>query len=264
MQLKDLFKKEGYSTVALPSDDLEALQMLLIDSDGSLSRLGSADKIMRLFEPDENATPLSVKKDVTVANITGSITLTSELKANIGLMESLAAKIGVEFGAGVERNSDDQLLFMFESPKKDAISSFFDLDDYLNSSKLIPNTYSDKLKDGELYIITAVLKSSKFAIGLVDKSNLGAALELPSIKDFVEGHITYGRGSSKQRVIQYEGDKSLVFGVQAAKVFYNRTMWQKIVGEKGVFRVVNTEGVLVKSADEDIKVTLLQGQNLNL
>ena len=263
MKVKDMLAEQGYSTVALPSDDIGALQMLIQNADGVLNRLGSADKITRLFKPEADATPLLVDKDVTVTNITGAFTMASNFEASMGLLETLKQKLGVSLGFAANRTSEDQVVFMFESPKKDAISSFFDLDDFMNQSTLIQNSYSDKLKDNELYIITAVLRSSKFAIGLVQHSNVSAALELPTIKDFVEGHISYGKDKAGTRVIQYEGDKSLVFGVQAVQVLYERSGWDKIFSRKGAFHVIPKEEVVVKSA-EDIKVTLLKGQNLKL
>ena len=261
MQLKDMLKKEGFSTVALPSDDIEALQLLLLASDNSLTRLGNADKITRLFQADSSAIPLVVNKNTTITNISGSISFAANLNASMGLMDSLKEKIGISLGFAINADSDDQLFFMFESPKMDAISSFVDLDDYLNQSTLIQNGYSNKLKDNDLYIITAVLKSSNFAIALVSNKNVGAALELPTIKDLVKGDLTFGTGSSKQRVYQYEGDKSLVFGIQAAQVLYDQSIWEKLMGKKGVFSLIRTDEMIMK-ADEDVAVSLLKGQNL--
>lgn len=263
MQLKDLLTNEGFSTVALPSDDIESLQMLLQTSDGVLSRLGNGDKIKKLFKVDPSQPSVVVNLDATLPDITGSVCLSSEAKTSFGLMESLSKKIGVSLGFALDKSDDDQLVFMFESPKKDGIDSWVDLENYMNNSELVQTSYSDKLKDNEIYIITAVLKSKNFAVGLVHKDNLGAALILPTIKSFVEGNITFGKGSDKQRVYQYKGEKDLVFGIQAAQVRYDRTLWQTIAGQKGVFSVTHTEGVLMRSF-EDIKVTLLTGQNLKI
>lgn len=264
MQLKDLLANEGYSTVALPSDDIECLQMLLQTSDGVLSRLGSGDRIKKLFKIDPRQPSLIVNLDATLPSITGSVCLVSNAQASIGFLQSLTKIIGVSLGFALDASSEDQLVFMFEAPKKDGIDSWVDLENYMNSSELAQTSYSDKLKDNEIYIITSVLKSNNFAVGLVHKDNLGAALVLPTVKDFVEGSITMGKGCDSKRVKEYKGDKSLVFGFQAVQVYYDRSLWQSIWGEKGIFHIMPTNEVIMKSADEDIKVTLLKGQNLKL
>ncbi len=260
MQLKDLLKNQGYLTIALPADDIEPQQILVKDNNGGLKRL--PDKVYKLFRSDENALP-TTKKNATVTNISGSVVTHSEAKVSFGFLEALVKKIGIELSFNVDRTSDDQLVFMFESPKKDEISSFVDLDSFLNTAVLNEGTYSDMLKDNDIYIITAVLKSANFTIGLVDADKLSTALTLPSIQEFVDAKITAAKDSDHKRVIEYKGDKELVFGVQAVRVLYERTFGQKLTGKKGLFRVVNTEGVIVRD-DEDTKVTLLNGNSLIL
>ena len=255
MQLKDLLKNEGYLTMALPADDIEVQQILIEDSLGGLKRL--PDKVFKIFKQgDEAALPIT-KKDITVSNISGSVILTSDIKASIGFMEDLVKKIGVSLGFKFDISSDEQLVFMFESPLKDEISSFIDLDKYLNDATVNEGTFGDKLKDNDIYIITAVLKSFNFAIGIIDKNNVSTALTLPSIKDFVEGSITASKNSDIKRVYQYKGEKALIFGVQAVQVLYNKTFWQGLFGKKGNFKLIDTTGVIVRD-DENVKVKLLK------
>lgn len=260
MQLKDLLKNQGYLTIALPADDIEAQQILVKDNNGGLKRL--PDKVYKLFKSDENALP-TTKKNATVTNISGSVVTHSEAKVSFGFLETLIKKMGIELSFKVDKTSDDQLVFMFESPKKDEISSFVDLDNFLNTAVLNEGTYSEMLKDNDIYIITAVLKSANFAIGLVDADKLSSALTLPSIQEFVDAKVTAAKDSDHKRVIEYKGDKELVFGVQAVRVLYERTLGQRLTGRKGLFKVVNTEGVIVRD-DEDIKVSLLNGNSLAL
>lgn len=258
MQLKELLKNEGYLTIALPADDIEAQQILVRDSNGGLKRM--PDKVHKLFKSDETALP-TTKKNANVANITGSVITHSSVKVSLGFLEALVQKMGIDLGFKVDKSSEDQLVFMFESPKKDEISSFIDLDSFLNTAILNEGTYGDMLKKDDIYIITAVLKSSNFAIGLVDSDKLGAALTLPSIKDFVDGKITAAKGSDNKRVIAYKGDKELVFGIQAVQVLYERTGWEKFTGQKGRFKIINTEGVIVRD-DEDLPLVKLEGESL--
>ena len=262
MQLKDLLKKEGYMTVALASEDFEAQQILVKDSDGALKHL--PDKVFKLFKQgDEAALPIT-RRNIIVADISGSITTHSAINVSLGFLEALVKKIGVELSFKFDKSSDAELVFMFESPLKDEISSFVDLDNYLNDATLNAGTYGDMLKNNDIYIITAVLKSKNFVVGLVDKDKLSAALTLPSIRDFVDGKITASKDNNVNRVHEYKGDTPLVFGVQAVQVLYNRSLWQQVIGEKGQFRIVNTDGFVLVRADEDVRVNLLSGDNLEL
>ena len=261
MQLKDLLTEQLFCTVALPADDIRPFQILLQGEDGSLERQGVDDTVSVLFKPGEDAKPLTSGKDATVADMSGTVALTSELKASLGFMEKLKQFLGVSLDTSIDASSDDQIVFMFESPEKYALTSYQALSSYLNQATVEAGDFANKLEKNNVFIITEVLKSSNFAIGIVDNSHLNMALTLPSIKDFVEGKITYDRKNNVSRVIQYKGDKKLVFAVKAVQVFYDRSLWQKIIGEKGVFSTEKVKGIIVRD-DEDIKVDVLIGQNL--
>lgn len=198
-----------------------------------------------------------------VTGFSGTAATHTEASISIGFLDELVKKIGVSLGFKLKASAGEEIVFLFESPLKDEIRSFIDLDEYLNDSSVIEGNFGNMLKSNDIFIITAVLKSSKFAFGIVDKSKLSSSLELPSIKDFVEGNFTLSKDGSTQRVYQYDGEKPLVFGVQAVQVQYDRTLGQLLFGRKGVFSMVNTKGVIVRD-DEDIKVMLLDEDVLQL
>jgi hypothetical protein len=261
MKFKDLLAKEGFLPVALPADDYQVQQILIKDDKKVLKHL--PDKVFKLFKQGENASLPMPKENITITGFSGTAATHAEAGISIGFLDKLVKKIGVSLGFKLETSADEEIVFLFESPLKDEISSFIDLDAYLNDSSVIEGTFGNMLKSDDIFIITAVLKSSKFAFGIVDKSKLSSSLDLPSIKDFVEGKFTLSKDGSTKRAYQYDGEKPLIFAVQAVQVQYDRSLGQWLFGRKGVFRTINTKGVIVRD-DEDIKVSLLDGDVIKL
>jgi hypothetical protein len=262
MQLKDLLKSEGFMTVALASEDIEAQQILIKDGTGALKRL--PDKVAKLFKQGAEAALPLTKKNIIVSGITGSVVTHSAFDVSMGFLDELVKKIGVDLSLTFKKSADDELVFMFESPVKDEISSFIDMDNYLNDATLNEGTYGEMLKHNDIFIITAVLKSKNFVIGLVDKSKLSGALTLPSIKDFVDSKISASKDTDINRVHEYKGDTPLVFGIQAVQVLYEQKFWERWEGKKGRFRLINVkDGVIVRD-ESKVRLNFLMVDNVQL
>jgi hypothetical protein len=256
MELLDFFKEQNFNPVALPSGDIEVLQFLL-SKDGNLERLGSEDYINKLFESNGQGVLPYAKEGIPVPEISGTHSLATDVNVHFSFLTALKSYLGSDISTTLNANKDSQLVFAFESPFMDRISSFSDLDDYLNKSVLkSTNNYAKRLKDSQIYVITAVLKTTNFAIGLVDKSKLKADLKIPSIKDFVEGDLTISREGSTQRVRKYKGDKPIAFAIQVVKVQHDQTFWQGLLDKQGVFWTIKEDGFVVKG-DDDKEVEFL-------
>lgn len=253
--IKNYLTNEGFIPVSLPSEGIEVQQIMIREPQKAFKRF--PDKVYKLFKEGNSAPVPFTQRDMVVAELKGVFGMNTKGSASLGFMEVLINKIGINLGFELKLEHDEELVFLFEDPRKDEISSFIDLNTYLDGGSVINADFGNKLKDDEIYIITAVLRSSKFSIGIVKKSDLDVALNLPTIKDFVDGEFTFSKDKSVKRVVQYNGDKSLVFAVQAAQLLYDRTLWKSLLGKKGVFRIVNAEGVVVRK-NELIKVSLFK------
>jgi hypothetical protein len=257
--IQNYLKEEGFIPVALPAEGIEVQQILTREPDKAFKRL--PDKVHKLFKQGDEAALPFTKRDMTVAEVSGTFSMNAKGRASIGFMEKLVKSIGVKLGFSFELSVDEELIFMFENPCKDEISSFIDLNAYLNDSTVIDGSFGDRLKQDEIYIITAVLKSSKFAVGVVKTSDLDTALNLPTVKDFVEGEFTWSNDRSIKKVIQYDGEKDLIFGIQASQLIYDRNLWQSILGKKGKFSIINANGAIMRG-DDKVKVSLLKDDEL--
>lgn len=252
MQLKDLFKNEGYLSVAIPLTDIEPKQILVKEA-GGLRRM--PDKLNKLFMPGSNALP-PTRKDRPVPNLTGNLAVTTEFKANVSALEAFKKWMQSAFSFSTEISSDDKIVFAFEDVMRDEITSFVELDSYLNEATLAGGSFGEALKKSDIYIITSVLKSSKFTIGIIDTGKINMDVKLPTIQDIVSSDLTLGHTSDKQRFAQYSGPDAMVFAVQAVQVIYDKPFIGSLFGKKGVFKIHAVTGLIVKG-EEDYKVNSL-------
>ena len=255
MQLKDLFENEGYLTVALPLTDIQPKQ-ILVKEDGGLRRM--PDKLYKLFLPGSSALP-PTRKDRPVPNLTGNLAVTTEFKANVSALEAFKKWLQSAFSFSTEISSSDKIVFAFEDVRRDEITSFVELDSYLNEATVAGGSFGEALKKSDIYVITSVLKSSKFTIGIIDSGKINVEVKLPNVQDIVSGNLTFGHTSDKQRFTQYSGAEAMVFAVQAVQVIYDKPFIGSLFGKKGVFKIHAVTGLIVKD-DEDYKVNSLTSE----
>lgn len=213
------------------------------------------DNIIALFESSQVGPP-PIKKDAPTPNLTGTLTLKTDFNSSIGFLEGLKNLIGVNLAVKYQYNNDDALVFSFENPQLDQITSFVELDRFINTSKVIDGSFGEALKDSDIYIITAVLKSNKFSVGIVDTSKHGGNLDLPNIKGLIDSDLTLDRNKNEKRGMEYAGATPLVFGVQAVQLLYDKPALAWLTGKKGVFRIKESVGMIVRKS-EKVKVTTL-------
>jgi hypothetical protein len=249
MEMKDLFKNEGYLTVALPLTDIEPKQILVKQDDG-LRRM--PDKLNQLFKPGSSALP-PTRRNMLVPNLTGNLAVATDFKTNVNALEVFKNWLNTSFGFNTNITSDDKIVFVFEDVLRDEITSFAELDAFLNESIVNNGTFGEALKKSDIYVITSVLKSTKFTIGVVDSGKINVGATLPTIQDIVSGDITYDRTSNNQRFTQYDARIPMIFAIQAVKVIYERSIIDSLFGKKGVFKIHAITGLIVRG-DEDYKV----------
>lgn len=244
---------QGFLSVALPNAEIRPLQILR-KSNHDLKRLN--DSITFLFESSQAAPP-PIKKDIPVAGINGTLTLATNINTSLSFLEALKNLIGINLALKFEYKNDDQLVFAFESPTMDEITSFGELDRFMNTSVVVDGNFGDSLKSDDFYVITATLKSTKFSVGIVDSSLHAGGIDLPNIKGLLDSDLTLDRNTNKKRGINYEGDVPLVFGVQAAQILYDKPGIAGLFGKKGTFRIKEAAGLVVRST-EPLPIILLK------
>jgi hypothetical protein len=97
------------------------------------------------------------------------------------------------------------LIFIFDSPVADEISSLPVLEDYLNNAQIeAQHAFAKRLLNNELYVITAVLKIKKFAVAVMDSSQADAQLQVPVLESLLKGGVEASATQQLTQLYHYE------------------------------------------------------------
>jgi hypothetical protein len=225
-------KSFGYLVVRLPKADLEPLE-LLSRQGKDLSRLGPLAKLLTAGE--DIALP-SIKAGVPTAPISGS--RTGELKIGLGLSllgNIIGAMAGSKLGLDVQYKSARSAVFEFADVSEDRVD-LVDVDQYLGDADLNPaSVFVGKLLEADkLYVVTSVIKSSKFIFEAKGSSGIGVELDVPVIQQAVGANVEVSAASAHASKITYEGKIPLVFGFQAIQLFYENGRFTSFKPAAGV------------------------------
>jgi hypothetical protein len=98
------------------------------------------------------------------------------------------------------------------------------IDQYLSDADVSPfSTYVAKLLEADaIYVTTATIKTKKLAVEAKTGDSTTLDLKIPEIRGVVGGNVQVSAAGSGTSKIVYEGGAPLVFGFQAARLFYEQ------------------------------------------
>lgn len=225
-------KSFGYLTVRLPRADVAPLQILSRNGK-DLERLGHLEKLLMTG----GAIPLPlVKSGTPTANINGR--RTGDIKIGLGLSilgNIIGAMGGSTLGLEVQYRHAKSAAFEFNEVTEDRIE-VVELDQYLGDADINPaSVFVNKLLEADqIYITTAVIKSSKFSFEVKTKDGAGVEIEAPVIQQVVGGNVAVSNSSEVHSKLTYEGKTPLVFGFQAVRIYYHDDRYTAFAPTEGV------------------------------
>ncbi|MGH9323666.1 MAG: hypothetical protein ACRD21_06950, partial [Vicinamibacteria bacterium] len=86
------------------------------------------------------------------------------------------------------------------------------------------------LGNGELYLITETIKSSKFSVQHEARDGVELKVDIPVLKQLVGGNVSVTTAGESSRVVSFEGKDELTFGFKCLRVGV----------EDGVLRLVSS------------------------
>jgi hypothetical protein len=230
-----MLKAQGYCAVRVPKADVRPLQVLA-ESGKDLDRLGELDTLLIASSVSLPRT----RDDVPAASVAGR--RTSDLKVGIGLsilQAVIAAMGGSTLGLDAVHHDAHTLAFEFIDVLGDSVEVIA-LDQYLAAADVDPRSkhVAAMLDADQLYVITATLKSRRFAVTTKGSSGGGVELAVPEIQQAVGAKVKVSRSVQTASAVTYEGPVPLVFGFQAIRLSYARGRYEtfKSVGPKRVLR----------------------------
>jgi hypothetical protein len=213
-------KSFGYSVVRLPRTDLRPLQVL-VKEDTRLTRLGDLTTVLR---PGEQVAIPALKQDVPAANVSGERTRDLSIGVGLSILGNIigamgGSKMGLEVGYKRARTA----IFEFADVLEDRVD-LAEIDRYLSDADIdaFSSHVAQLLEADAVYVMTSTIKSRKFIVQAKASDGTTVDVKLPEIQQAVGGNVkvsTEGGGTSK---LVYEGAVPLVFGFQAARLYYDQ------------------------------------------
>ncbi|WP_316738369.1 S8 family peptidase [Pedobacter aquatilis] len=211
-------KEFGYNVVRLPRADIQPLQLFM--KKGKI--LEPIGELADLLISGGNISLPSVKVNEPTANISGQ--RTGNLDAGVGLSilsNLIGAMGGGKIGLEAQYNKASKIVFQFEDVLTDSVP-IIQLDKFLTDAG--PDPFSKHilklLNDGEIYIISSVIKSRKFSTEAQDSKGAKLNIDATAVKEILGPKVGVNASSSGTSAISFEGSTELVFGFKAIQLIY--------------------------------------------
>ena len=217
----------GYNVVLLPKADLEPLYLLSPAGRGTFDRFGRLDTSLK----GDGTVPLPpVSADVPAASITGRSS--SSLKTGVGLSvlaNVVAAMGGSPIGLEAAYSKAATVTFEFRDVFENRVEVAA-LDRYLASSDVDPLSVhaSRLLSEGDLLIVTSILKTSTIAVRASDNADIAITLDAPLVQEIVGANVTVATTAADEALLSYSGPAKLAFGFQAVRLLFEDGFYRAI------------------------------------
>jgi hypothetical protein len=211
-------KSFGYSVIRLPRTDIQPLQVL-VKEDTRLTRLGDLATILR---PGPQVALPRLKENVAAANISGERTRDLSIGVGLSILGSvIGAMGGSKLGLDVTYKNARTAAFEFADVLEDRVD-LADVDQYLTDADIsaFSSHAAQLLEADSVYVMTSTIKSKKFIVQAKESSGTPIDIQIPEIQKIVGGSVNVTAAREASSKVAYEGPQPLVFGFQAARLFY--------------------------------------------
>lgn len=211
-------KSFGYSVIRLPRTDIRPLQVLVKEGT-RLTRLGD---LVSILQPGERVALPVVKMDIPAANISGERTRDLSIGVGLSILGNLIGAMGgSKLGLDVGYKNAKTATFEFADVLEDHVD-LIDLDQYLSDADISAFSHhvAQLLEADAVYVTTSVIKTKKFVVQAKKSDGVTLDVKVPEIQKSVGGNVKVATTGGTSDKVLYEGAVPLVFGFQAARVYY--------------------------------------------
>lgn len=216
----NLLQGIGYLPLRLPREDVAPLQLLSL-AGKKFGLLGDLNDAMNAG----TAKLPAIKKDIgTAGQIEGTRSSTVKLSLGLDILGNiLGALAGTKLDVSAGFQDASTLTFEFADVTVSCVSIIL-LDKYLNLATIdaTAKQIEQLMQSGKVGVTTAVARTKKYIVSAQDDTGTDIKADVPVIKGIASGSLgvsTTGKGSQK---IVFEGPKAVTFGVQAAKLRFDK------------------------------------------
>jgi hypothetical protein len=233
-------KSFGYSVIRLPRADIRPLQVLVRD-DTRLTRLGDLATVLR---PGTQIALPPLKENIAAANISGERTRDLSIGVGLSILGSIIGAMGgshLGLEAGYKRAKT--AAFEFADVLEDRVD-LADIDQYLTDADISAfSSHVAKLLEADaVYVTTSTIKTKKFIVQAKESDGTAIDVKVPEIQGMVGASVKVSTSGAASSKIVYEGQVPLVFGFQAARLYYENgryTAFKPLEPGEGAFERVS-------------------------
>ncbi len=152
-------------------------------------------------------------------DINGQKSDSMKLKVGLNILGNIIGAMGGNLGITASYTNATKVQFSFKDVSRDSIS-ILQLGSAIKDSTIdIENpAIAPYLENGELFLITAIIKSDKIGVDYQNDSGVGVDVDIPVIKEVVGGNIAVESSAASTSKITYRGNLKLPFGFVAYRV----------------------------------------------
>lgn len=212
-------KQFGYSVLRMPRPDVIPLEILSRNGK-DLNRLGKIDDVMRA-----GTIPLpAVSPDNPSGTLTGKQSSKMDLTIGLSILGTIVRAMGgANLGLSAGYKNAKSVVFEFAEVIENNVA-VAQLEQYLNGASIKPENSPgmiERLIEDEIYVVTSTIKSKKFVVDAQAESGAKANVDVPVIASAVGGTVAVAAEGSVAGKVSYSGPSPLVFGIQAARLFFD-------------------------------------------
>jgi hypothetical protein len=244
----------SYILLSLPSNQVQPLGILTFQNKGAVNTTGM--RINNLFVDSEVPLPVVSDDYLVSSNIKKSLSLDISVEGHLSLLEGILKFMKLSASFKLEKKKSVKVNLL---DARKSIVNEFDLDAYINTSKLNKNgkTFGEMLQNDKLYVVTDILKCKKYSLEYADEKNLNAQEETNADKIGALGvNINAGRNSNDNSV--NEGEEYITIGVKAYRIYYIK---DKETGEES-YRIRRDDQIKTVLDDDDFPGDLLDAETI--
>lgn len=205
----------GYNIVRLPRTGIGPLLMLGRQT-GTTTLIGD---IKLLLDGSKRPRPI-VEENLDAAPVKGQQSSSLDLALGLNILGTFIGAFGGNLGVKSAYKGARAITFQFDDVLLDRVLPG-DIGEYLkegdlNAENIVLQEYV--LGNGDLFVITEVLKSRSFSVTASKKDGGELALEVPEVQGAVGGNVKVSASSQSKSTLTYAGANYLTFGFQCYHV----------------------------------------------
>lgn len=209
----DYLKGLGYNVVRHPRSGITPF--------GAIGRIGKSVNYLGhmqhlLVQPPES---FAAVNSVPAADVSGGQSDALKLGLGLNILGNIIGAMGGNLGVTTNYTDAEKIQFKFIGVTEDSIPLLVFgntiRDAIVDLSHPIVAPY---VKDGELLMISSIIKSNKISVDYQKENGVGAKVEVPVIQEVVGGNVEVETSSESSSFITFIGKAQLAFGFKAYRM----------------------------------------------